>query len=461
MKKCLSVALLLCILLSAVLSGCGKVDVIGITLSNTAIAIKIDDTYVLTAQVTPSDASEPMVYWESSDTNVATVKSGVVTAVGSGEATIKAFTKNGISNTCQVVVENILTKKIKLDRSSFTMMVGSTQEIHYSVIPKNVTDSTLTWESSNPKVAVVDKGKVTAKSVGSCVITASTANGVKARCELIVKIKPTGVRMSKPTASVTTGDTFQLSAKIIPDNTAYKELTWESSNDKIATVDQTGKVKAIAAGTCKIYATTSNNKYDFCEITVTQGDLEFSGKGNETLTDVNVTRGVYKIIMSHDGEGIFKVVGNDSSGGAYTYIDTKGNYTGSNLYANGDSGGVKNATIKIAATGNWNIKIIAIKNNGTDNISGTGDCVTPMFRGTNQKDIVSMKNEADGDFTIFLFDETGKKIGTLCDEIDKYEGTCDATLDRNKFYFFVVFSQGKWSIDFGNRSAITTVSPGT
>ncbi|MBQ9673863.1 MAG: Ig domain-containing protein [Ruminococcus sp.] len=460
MKKYLSITLLLTLLVGILLTGCGKVDVIGVTLSNSAVAIKINETFVLTATVTPADASEPMVYWESSDTSVATVKSGVVTAVGSGQATITAFTKNGINNTCTVTVENVLTKKIKLDKSSFTMMVGATQEIHYTILPENVTDNTVSWESSNPKVAVVDKGKVTAKGVGSCVITASTENGVKAKCELIVKIKPTGVRVSKPTASLTTGDTLQLSAKVLPANTAYKNITWESSDEKIATVDSNGKVTAKTAGTCKIYATTSNNKYDYCTVTVTQGVLEFSGKGNDTLTDVNVTKGVYKIIMTHEGKGVFKVIGTDSSGGAYTYIDTKGNYTGSNLYANGDSSGVKNATIKVAATGKWTLKIEAIKNNGTDHISGTGDCVTPMFRGTNKKDIVKMKNEADGDFTIFLFDETGKKLGTLCDEIDNYDGSCDVTLDRNKYYFFVVFSQGKWTIDFGNKSSITTVSPG-
>ncbi len=80
-----------------------------------------------------------------------------------------------------------------------------------------------------------------------------------------------------------------------------------------------------------------------------------------------------------------------------------------------------------------------------------------MFTGTDNKQTVKLKNKGDDDFTVFLFDETGKQIGVLCDEIDDYEGTVSATLNKNKSYFIVVKSSGTWSVDFGSGSKVTKV----
>jgi uncharacterized protein YjdB len=443
--------------LTLILCGCGKVDVEKVTISDESVNVQLNDTYELSAKVSPEDSAEPMIYWESSDTNVVTVKSGIVTAVGEGEATVKAFTKNGKYDECAFKVENILTEKLTLNKKNFTMMLGATQTIHYTIEPENVTDKAIDWESSDVNIAVVDNGEVTAKGVGSCVITAETANGIKAKCNLTVKVKPTGVRVNSSMATVETGGTLALQATVLPKNTAYKEIKWESSNEDIATVDSKGVVTGVSAGKCKIYATTYNNKYDYCTLTVTQAQMVYKGKGNKTLKNITVTEGVYSITLTHKGKGVFKVIGTDGDGNAYTYVSTKGEYKGTNLYANGKNDGVKKATITVAATGSWTIKIQSISYDGTDKISGEGECVSPMFKGTNQKDEVSLSNEANGDFTVFLFDNTGKQIAVMCDEIDKFEGTVKATLDKNKYYFIVVKSSGKWTVDFNNNSKTTKV----
>ncbi|MDY3661734.1 MAG: hypothetical protein SO047_02475, partial [Ruminococcus bovis] len=169
------------------------------------------------------------------------------------------------------------------------------------------------------------------------------------------------------------------------------------------------------------------------------------------------TKGVYAITMTHEGKGTFTVIGSDGDGRTYTYVDTTGKYTGTNLYAKGKSDGVEDATIKVAATGKWTIKIKAITYDGTDNITGSGECVSKMFTGTDKKQTVKLKNKGEDDFTVFLFDETGKQIGVLCDEIDDYEGTVSATLNKNKSYYIVVKSSGTWSVDFGSGSKVTTV----
>jgi len=82
----------------------------------------------------------------------------------------------------------ILTKKIKISKTKLTLNKGEKQKLTVKFTPSNVTDQTVTWKSSNKKVATVDKnGKVTAKKKGTCTITAVTSNGKKAKCKITVK----------------------------------------------------------------------------------------------------------------------------------------------------------------------------------------------------------------------------------------------------------------------------------
>ena len=85
-----------------------------------------------------------------------------------------------------------------------------------------------------------------------------------------VTYKVTGVTLNTDKLPLYTGDSKTLTATVKPDNAADKTLKWESSNDKIATVDQTGKVTAVAHGTANITATTvDGNKTAVCTVTVT------------------------------------------------------------------------------------------------------------------------------------------------------------------------------------------------
>ena len=85
-----------------------------------------------------------------------------------------------------------------------------------------------------------------------------------------VVYKVTGVTLNTDKLPLYTGDSKTLTATVKPDNAADKTLKWESSNDKIATVDQTGKVTAVAHGTATITATTADGGYKAtCTVTVT------------------------------------------------------------------------------------------------------------------------------------------------------------------------------------------------
>ena len=165
--------------------------------------MKVGDSPVtLVAKVTPASTSDKTVTWRSSNEKVATVDSnGKVTPIGNGEAKITAEA-NGYTATCTVKVTTAVSG-ITLDKSELSMKVGDNPvTLVAKVTPDDATDKTVTWSSSNVKVATVDaNGKVTAVGNGEATITA-TAGGKTATCKLSVGY---GVALSKATVGMFIG----------------------------------------------------------------------------------------------------------------------------------------------------------------------------------------------------------------------------------------------------------------
>ena len=156
-----------------------------ISLNNTSVSFSVGDNMVLVATVLPANTKDKAITWTSSNTSIATVQNGIVTAKKAGTATITATTVNGKTATCFVtVVQPALN--ISLDRTSLTIPAGETETIYATVSPVDTTDKSVTWTSSDISVATVQSGTITAKKAGTATITATTANGKTATCFVTV-----------------------------------------------------------------------------------------------------------------------------------------------------------------------------------------------------------------------------------------------------------------------------------
>ncbi len=154
-----------------------------------------------------------------------------------------------------------LPKKVTLSEEKATLEIGETLTLKAEVSPEKADDS-VTWTSSDEKVATVSKkGVVTAVGAGKAVITCRTINGLEAKCSVKVKApEPTGVKLSKSgTVKMKVGETLTLKATLKPEG-AVSELTWKSSDKKVAKVSSKGVVTAVGKGTCVITVTTANGK---------------------------------------------------------------------------------------------------------------------------------------------------------------------------------------------------------
>ena len=160
-----------------------------VTLSPTKKALAVGGSFTITPTVSPSNATNKTLTWESSNPGVAGVSSsGKVTAMAEGAATITAKTFNGKTATCDVTVTgNQPVTSVKLSSSAKDLIVGKSFTITPTISPSNATDKTVTWSSSKSSVASVSSGgKVTAKAAGTATITAKTSNGKTATCKVTV-----------------------------------------------------------------------------------------------------------------------------------------------------------------------------------------------------------------------------------------------------------------------------------
>ena len=174
-----------------------KIEITEVLLNKYAETLTEGDTITLSAEVLPYDTTySKNVSWSSSNSAVATVDAnGTVTAKSAGTAIITATSENGMTASCTITVEKKLIPitEVCLDKSSATLTEGDTATLTATVLPENTTYSKdVSWSSNNSEVAAVDaNGTVTAKSVGTTIITATSENGKSASCTITVNKKDT------------------------------------------------------------------------------------------------------------------------------------------------------------------------------------------------------------------------------------------------------------------------------
>ena len=248
------------------------IEVTSVTLNKAELTLTEGDSETLSATVKPDDATDKTVMWSSSDASVASVNAnGKVTALKEGKATITAKAGEK-SATCAVNVSRkvIDVTSVTMNKAELTLTEGDSETLTATVKPDDATDKTVTWTSSDANVASVDAyGKVTAVKEGHATITAK-AGEISASCSVTVnkKVIPvTAVVLNKTQLKLTEGDNETLIATVKPDDATNKIVTWITSDQKIATVDNDGIVRAIAPGTAKITA-KAEGKTASCEVIV-------------------------------------------------------------------------------------------------------------------------------------------------------------------------------------------------
>ncbi len=165
-----------------------KKNTTSISTVGNSIKVELGKTKDLKIRLQPADATNKLTYVKSSNSSIASVRAdGIVTGKKVGKATI-TIKCGDITKQVNVEVITVPITSVKLNKTTLELSPKGTATLKATIEPSNTTDNkTVTWTSSNTKVATVDKkGNVTALSVGTAVITAK-AGTKTATCKVTVK----------------------------------------------------------------------------------------------------------------------------------------------------------------------------------------------------------------------------------------------------------------------------------
>ena len=206
------------------------------------------------------------------------------------------------SNGLNFVERAAAPAEVRLSRSSLALSVGEAYTLKSTVLPNDAKNKTCKWYTSRSSVAAVSStGRVTARAVGTAVITAKTVNGKKATCKVTVSPVPTGVKISPTALTLGKGESYTLKGTVLPNDAKNKTCKWYTSRSSVAAVSSTGKVTAKAVGTAVITAKTVNGKTATCKVTVktmptsvkTNPTALTLGKGESYTIKENTNSGSY------------------------------------------------------------------------------------------------------------------------------------------------------------------------
>ena len=237
----------------------------GISFKNNITEKTLNRTEQFTLEVVfnPTDTDvDKTIKWSSTDTSVATVVDGVVTAVGDGETVITATASNGMTATCKVKV--IIPLNSISIKESTSILCGGTEKLEVTYNPVDTTDDkTISWTSDNEEVATVSTdGTVTAKGVGTANIKATTSKGLEATCAVtVLPVELESIIIKEQNITINKGQSQDLTIVYVPENaTEDKGITWSSENDEIVSVSENGTITAHKVGKVTITATAENGE---------------------------------------------------------------------------------------------------------------------------------------------------------------------------------------------------------
>lgn len=314
MKKKIIVLAATAIIMAVALAGCG-VKITNIAVPESAMVEKgesitlsvvygTDDAPAVTPETAATGesaatdekvakaAEKLTIEWTSSDESVATVDAtGMVVAVSAGEADITASVMDSeMSAVCRVTVK-VAAKDITVpDNLDVKLNDGNETTVEATVSPADATDVKVSYASTDEAVATVDKdGRVQVLQPGECDIVTTLTQEDKKVVEKKTHIKAyyevEGITLDKTEGILTAGNTVALNATVLPEEIADETtVTWTSSDEKVATVDENGKVTAIAAGEATITANAGEKSATY-KLTVQ------AKKVAQTTTNKNTNKG--------------------------------------------------------------------------------------------------------------------------------------------------------------------------
>lgn len=217
------------------------------------------------------DGAQGNVIITSSDEDVISVEGEQLIANKSGEAKI-TVKSDELSETAEIKVF-VKADEIKVTPEEMKLTIGESGRLKYKILPSDARKSEVKFSTDNNKVVTVTKkGYVKSVGVGTANITVSTENGeVTAVCPVTVEpVYVKTIKLDETNVTLGKGQSYRLLSSVSPSNATFKDVSWETSNSKVVTVNN-GAIQAKGVGEATVTAVTDEGrKTASCKIKVQQ-----------------------------------------------------------------------------------------------------------------------------------------------------------------------------------------------
>ncbi|MBQ8891747.1 MAG: Ig-like domain-containing protein [Bacilli bacterium] len=183
-------------------------------------------------------------------------------------------------------------EQIFLNETTLYLEKGKSEKLQI-VFPEDIDNQNFTWKSSDSNVTVSNDGTVYANEVGTSVVTVTSDTGQTVTCEVVVseeEIKLEDITIDVENLELEVGDIYQFTLTTTPIDLNFDlNLTWESSNSSVATIDD-GIVKAVGVGNSTITVATTNGKTATCNVIVKEKEI-LPTKVSLSASDIAIIEG--------------------------------------------------------------------------------------------------------------------------------------------------------------------------
>ena len=280
-----------------------------VSLSESELALSVDMKARLTASVPTGCASGKLTFESSKPSVVSVSEKGKLVALKKGSATITVTTYNGKTATCKVTVKKA---PASLTLSSEKISIAVDQKVVLKATAKSASgnstpaDITFAIDKSSPDAGCIKlyASSATIKGVrkGQAIVTATTQNGIVARCTVTVDVAPKSVKVNQSSVSIGLNEKYKgLAAVLTPPSgskTCATTVSWSSSDKSIVKVSaSTGTITGMKKGTATITVKTPNGKTATCKVTVKKAPTGLTVKPENGALKVGQT-GKYEVSQS-------------------------------------------------------------------------------------------------------------------------------------------------------------------
>lgn len=288
------------------------IPVRSIKLDQTSLSLLEGESAVLTATVSPDDATDKTVTWTSSDSRIATVFGGTVTGVAPGKVTITATAGNAAA-ACEVqIVARIPVEKVVLDCKTLDIALGQTDTLVATVFPDNATDKTVIWASSDDEVVSVRNGVINGVALGKATITATSGDKFASCAVTVHAVEIDSITLDRTSIALNPKEEEKLTVTFHPANATDKTVVWSSTDDAVAKVVD-GTVTAVSPGIAVIIARAGKSTAE-CKVKVNNDNY---------LTISNLTNAEGTLTLKKNGTSVPAITLEYSTDNGHTWSELK------------------------------------------------------------------------------------------------------------------------------------------